>query len=79
MNKCQVCGKKLKANRWANCSDLCRIKNASDRRARRGRCQVFVTFDPVSAHLLRARAGLGHGAVTRFVRAAVEAALRGGR
>lgn len=79
MNKCQVCGKTLKASRWANCSDRCRVKNASDRRTRRGRFQVFVTFDPVSAHLLRARAGLGlgHGAVTRFVREAVLRALRG--
>lgn len=77
MNACQVCGRPLKPGRWANCSDRCRVKNASDRRTRRGRFQVFVTFDPVSAHLLRASAGVGHGAVTRFVREAVLRALKG--
>lgn len=81
MTACQVCGKKIEQPARGlrrNCSDACRAKNAQDNRTGRGRFQVAVTFTPATAHKLRGKAGEGHGAVTRFVREAVETALRGG-
>lgn len=79
MNACQVCGKKIEQPARGyrrNCSDACRAKKSEA--ARQDRFQVAVRFTLATAHKLKGKAGPGHGAVTRFVREAVERALRGG-
>lgn len=84
MNACQVCGKKIEQPARGlrrNCSDTCRALNAARNRERfnPGSSLITARLSATQTRKLRNRvAGQGHGAVTRFVREAIEKALRGG-
>lgn len=81
MTECQVCGKPIDQPARGyrkNCSDACRQERANRNRRDRGTTLLTLWLDRDTRRRIRSKAGPGKRSVPRFVRKAIETALRGG-